>query len=108
MRRRHRWIRGDWQIASWLFRRVPGSAGHIEPNVLSPLSQWKILDNLRRSLVPVSLLLLMLGNWLLVPELGGLGSRARRTADAVTTLRQKANQFSLARVSPPDEDCPEG
>ena len=51
MRRRHRWIRGDWQIASWLFRRVPGVAGRRERNPLSVLSQWKILDNLRRSLV---------------------------------------------------------
>ena len=22
--RQHRWIRGDWQIASWLVSRVPG------------------------------------------------------------------------------------
>ena len=25
--RRHRWIRGDWQIASWLLPRAPGAAG---------------------------------------------------------------------------------
>jgi hypothetical protein len=37
------------------------------------LSQWKIFDNLRRSLVPIALMLLLLGSWLLVPELGGLG-----------------------------------
>ena len=22
-RRKHRWVRGDWQIAEWLFSRVP-------------------------------------------------------------------------------------
>ncbi len=66
MRRRHRWIRGDWQIASWLFRRVPGSDGHIEPNVLSPLSQWKILDNLRRSLVPAATTSLLCLGWTLL------------------------------------------
>jgi cellobiose phosphorylase len=71
--RRHRWIRGDWQITQWLLPRVPGSdAGRIA-NPLSVLSQWKILDNLRRSLVPVALIFLLPGTWLLFPELRGLG-----------------------------------
>jgi cellobiose phosphorylase len=72
--RRHRWIRGDWQITQWLLPRVPGSDARRIANPLSVLSQWKIFDNLRRSLVPVALTLLLLGNWLLLPELGGLGS----------------------------------
>jgi cyclic beta-1,2-glucan synthetase len=72
--RRHRWIRGDWQITQWLLPRVPGSDARRIANPLSVLSQWKILDNLRRSLVPVALMLLWLGNWLLLPELGGIGS----------------------------------
>jgi cellobiose phosphorylase len=72
--RRHRWMRGDWQITQWLLPRVPGSdARHID-NPLSVLSQWKIFDNLRRSLVPVALMLLLLGAWLRLPERGGLGS----------------------------------
>ena len=53
--RRHRWIRGDWQITQWLLPRVPGSDARRIANPLSVLSQWKILDNLRRSLVPVAL-----------------------------------------------------
>ncbi len=71
--RRHRWIRGDWQIAQWLLPRVPGSDVRRIANPLSGLSQWKIFDNLRRSLVPVALMLLLLGNWLCFPELGGQG-----------------------------------
>jgi len=71
--RRHRWIRGDWQIAQWLLPRVPGPDARRIANPLSGLSQWKILDNLRRSLVPAALLLLLLGNWLLLPELGAAG-----------------------------------
>ena len=63
MRRRHRWIRGDWQIASWLFRRVPAADGRTERNPLTMLSQWKILDNLRRSLVTPALTLLLLLGW---------------------------------------------
>ena len=67
--RRYRWIRGDWQIAKWLFSRVPCANGKKEPNPLSSLAQWKIFDNLRRSLVPIALLVLMEGVWLLLPEL---------------------------------------
>ena len=73
MDRRHRWIRGDWQITQWLLPRVPGSDARRIANPLSVLSQWKILDNLRRSLVPIALMLWLLGSWLLVPELGALG-----------------------------------
>jgi len=62
-RRRHRWVRGDWQIASWLFKRVPGTGRRSEPNVLSLLSQWKIFDNLRRSLVPAALTSLLCLAW---------------------------------------------
>jgi len=66
-RRKHRWLRGDWQIAEWLRSRVPGDAGNQVPNPISIISQWKILDNLRRSLVePATFLLLVLG-WLVLP-----------------------------------------
>ena len=72
--RRHRWIRGDWQTAQWLLPQVPSADGCRISNPLSFLSQWKIFDNLRRSLVPVALLLLMLGSWIVLPQLGGLVS----------------------------------
>ena len=63
--RRHRWIRGDWQIASWLLSRVPGTGVSRLRNSLSGLSQWKIFDNLRRSLVPAALALLLMLGWTL-------------------------------------------
>lgn len=73
VKRRHRWIRGDWQIIGWLLPRLripvgePDAAG-LRPtrnvrNPLSSLSRWKILDNLRRSLVPASLVALFLIGW---------------------------------------------
>ena len=56
VKRRHRWIRGDWQIAPWLLPRVPTAAtARAKRNPLSALSRWKIFDNLRRSLVAASL-----------------------------------------------------
>jgi cyclic beta-1,2-glucan synthetase len=62
--RRSRWIRGDWQIAAWLGRRVPGGDGRSVKNPMSRLSQWKILDNLRRSLMPIALFALLVGGWI--------------------------------------------
>ncbi len=63
MRRRHRWIRGDWQLAGWLMPRVPGSKGQREPNPLTALSRWKLFDNLRRSLVAPALTAVLLLAW---------------------------------------------
>jgi cellobiose phosphorylase len=63
MDRRHRWIRGDWQLAGWLLPRVPGPGHRRLPNTLSALSLWKIFDNLRRSLVPVALTLMLVLGW---------------------------------------------
>jgi cyclic beta-1,2-glucan synthetase len=59
-KRKHRWVRGDWQILEWLLPRVPAPSGRI-PNPLPLISRWKILDNLRRSLVEFSLLLALTG-----------------------------------------------
>ncbi len=63
VKRRHRWIRGDWQLLGWLWSRVPASDGRKQKNTLSILSQWKLFDNLRRSLVPVALITLLLMGW---------------------------------------------
>lgn len=65
--RMHRWIRGDWQLLAWLGRCVPGAGGARLPNRFSLLGRWKLFDNLRRSLVPVSLLALVLAGWVLLP-----------------------------------------
>ena len=66
--RRHRWIRGDWQLVRWLLPRVPGLDARFQKNPLSLLSQWKILDNLRRSLVSPALTLLLLLGWTALPS----------------------------------------
>ncbi|MGI8482552.1 MAG: GH36-type glycosyl hydrolase domain-containing protein, partial [Chthoniobacterales bacterium] len=72
--RRRRWIRGDWQIMPWLLPRVRGAGKRRISNPISRLSWWKIFDNLRRSLVPIALLLFLLGTWLLAPQLRGRGA----------------------------------
>lgn len=59
MRRRHRWIRGDWQIAGWIFPFAKGGNGKMQRNRISLLSRWKIFDNIRRSFIPVCLLAML-------------------------------------------------
>src|SRR5207253_4453860 len=66
-RRKHRWLRGHWQIKTWLLFRVPDESGRLVPNPISLVSQWKILDNLRRSLVEPATFLLLLFGWLVLP-----------------------------------------
>ena len=61
--RRHRWLRGDWQLLPWLFPYPRTGEARRERNPLSLLSRWKILDNLRRSLEPVALLVLLVAGW---------------------------------------------
>jgi cyclic beta-1,2-glucan synthetase len=65
-RRKHRWIRGDWQLVRWLFPRVPGPDGP-EPNRLSLVSRWKIADNLRRSVTELAQLSFLVAGWTILP-----------------------------------------
>ncbi len=74
-RRLHRWTRGDWQLLPWLF----------SPR-LSTISRWKILDNLRRSLVTPSLLLWFLAGWLVLPGNPGAWTAAGTLVLAVPVL----------------------
>ncbi len=65
--RRHRWMRGDWQIAPWLGLRVSNAAGQRAYPALAALGWWKIFDNLRRaSVAPAYAFMLVLG-WLMLP-----------------------------------------
>ncbi len=66
-RRLHRWIRGDWQLLPWVGPLVPGSGGRRFPNRLPLIERWKMLDNLRRSLILPSILLLAIAGWFVLP-----------------------------------------
>ena len=62
-KREHRWLRGDWQLLPWLFmKEAPDGRS------LCTLSKWKIFDNLRRSLVPLSKTLFVLLNLAWMPK----------------------------------------
>ncbi|MBL7870461.1 MAG: cyclic beta 1-2 glucan synthetase [Cyclobacteriaceae bacterium] len=66
--RRHRWIRGDWQIGNWFLPIIPGPDGGPKRNPISMLSRWKIFDNIRRSLTPISHVGLLILSWIVLPN----------------------------------------
>ena len=79
-RRRHRWVRGDWQILCWLLPVVPSRAGW-QRNRLPLISRWKIFDNLRRSLTSPAIVALLVAGWTVLP-----GSPVAYTAIALAPL----------------------
>ncbi len=95
-RRKHRWIRGDWQLLPWLRRTVPGPDGP-ERNRLSMVSQWKIIDNLRRSTVEIAQLLFLVAGWTILP-----GSALRWTLLGLgAIIAPWMTALALAIVRPP-------
>ncbi|AMJ94365.1 hypothetical protein AVL56_08640 [Alteromonas stellipolaris] len=52
--RLHRWTRGDWQLLPWLLGIVNGTGK------IPTLGRWKIVDNLRRSLVQPCLFIVLI------------------------------------------------
>ena len=60
MTRLNRWIRGDWQICNWLFKYIKNSKDETVKNPINRLSKYKILDNLRRSIIGLFTLILLL------------------------------------------------
>ena len=64
MRRQHRWARGDWQLLPWISGLRPAAGG------LPAVGRWKMLDNLRRSLLAPSAALTLAVGWML-PQAAG-------------------------------------
>jgi cyclic beta-1,2-glucan synthetase len=117
-RRKHRWIRGDWQIMRWLLPSVPDARGRSVKNPLSFISRWKILDNLRRSVIEAATFILFLAAWfylpspsywtlaavalLLIPsyvQLISSSSRALSSDDLKSQLRQVLHDFVSSQIN---------
>jgi cyclic beta-1,2-glucan synthetase len=61
--RQYRWARGDWQLLRWILTGRANSAnGQIVR--IPAIGRWKMFDNLRRSLVPPTMLLTLVVGWL--------------------------------------------
>ncbi len=96
-RRRHRWLRGDWQIARWIFNTVPDESRRLVTNPISLVSKWKIVDNLRRSLVEPATFLLLVAGWFWLP--GGPGFWTLLTLALLFLPIYFRLVFSLARAA---------
>ena len=58
--RRSRWARGDTQIISWIFKNVKNEQNKKYKNPINLLGKFKIIDNIRRSLLDFCLLLILI------------------------------------------------
>jgi cyclic beta-1,2-glucan synthetase len=64
--REHRWVRGDWQLLPWI---ITGRADFSiaqdrgRRDRLTALARWKMVDNLRRSMTPVSIVVALVIGW---------------------------------------------
>lgn len=55
--RQHRWARGDWQLLPFILDTDRG---------VTALGRWKMIDNLRRSLIPIAWLIASVSGWCLL------------------------------------------
>ncbi|HSN75821.1 MAG TPA: cellobiose phosphorylase, partial [Anaerolineae bacterium] len=89
-RRQRRWTRGDWQLLPWLLpvrRPAELAAGHQQITAgFGVIDTWKLLDNLRRSLLPPALLLLIIAGWLILPGAAWVWTGAALLALAIPAL----------------------
>jgi cyclic beta-1,2-glucan synthetase len=91
--RNHRWARGDWQLLPWMLGR--DDVARRGNSALPLLGQWKMLDNLRRTLSAPTSLLALLAGWLLP-----LDAALVWTAFVITTIALPALVPALAAAVP--------
>ncbi|MEO6462416.1 MAG: DUF3131 domain-containing protein, partial [Candidatus Eisenbacteria bacterium] len=98
--RQQRWVRGDWQILSWLFPWVPARRGLVK-NALPLISRWKIFDNLRRSLLAPALVALLASAWTWLPGRPGMWVAGAMTVPAFPLLVEMLHALRGPRPQQP-------
>ncbi|MGH2615184.1 MAG: glucoamylase family protein, partial [Thermomicrobiales bacterium] len=63
--RQHRWARGDWQLLPWLLGHARDVSGGRARTSIPSIGRWKMIDNLRRTLLAPAAFLLLLAGWTL-------------------------------------------
>lgn len=91
----HRWTRGDWQLLPWLLPWLFPYASLAQSH-LSLLDRWKIIDNLRRSLVQPALLLWILLGWLWLPGSAAIWSLIATATASVPFLMAATSDLVAA------------
>ncbi|WP_231382128.1 GH36-type glycosyl hydrolase domain-containing protein [Sphingobium indicum] len=64
--RYHRWARGDWQLLPWVlgWSALLGTSRRM-PAEMPASGRWKMVDNLRRSITPLTCVLALVAGWAL-------------------------------------------
>ncbi len=86
--RAHRWARGDWQLLPWLFGRgdARGAGGTRTRSGIPLIGRWKMLDNLRRTLLAPACVLSLIVGWSLPLRSGAIWTAFIIAALAVPAL----------------------
>ena len=63
--RQHRWARGDWQLLPWILGHARDANGDRIRASIPPISRWKMLDNLRRTLSAPAAFMTLIAGWTL-------------------------------------------
>ncbi len=97
VKRQHRWIRGDWQIADWSTPCVPLGSGGRGANPLSWFNRWKIFDNLRRSWLPAASLGFLVVSWFVSSQAGLIATAAVAAQLLFRSLAQPVTWVTTGR-----------
>lgn len=89
--RSHRWLRGDLQALSFIGNQYTNGEGKLISSALTPLSKFKLMDNLRRGLVPISATLALL--------LWVIGHRSMSPFVLISALSYLAVPFIITALS---------
>ena len=108
--RNHRWIRGDWQISNWIGSKIYNKEKSLVNNPIDRLSKFKIFDNLRRSLFPITALILLFVNYKLTFVLGIISVLMPLILDLinyhnVSGIKKSILKGILEIVTLPDKVC---
>jgi cyclic beta-1,2-glucan synthetase len=100
VRRQRRWTRGDWQLLPWLLPRASahGTGRRQITAGFGVIDTWKLLDNLRRSLLPPALLLLLIAGWLGLPGAAWVWTAAALLALAIPALLGGVTPIATGRA----------
>lgn len=93
--RQHRWTRGDWQLLPWFLPKVPAEQG-TRPYDFRAFDAWRVLDNLRRSLLAPALVALAALTWSSGTELALVGTGVIAAVFIVPVVGRLL--FALART----------
>ena len=102
--RHHRWARGDWQLLPWIFGRGPQRADRRPRGGVPAIGRWKMLDNLRRSLSPPSVVVALIAGWAMPLARRGRLDGFHPVDDRSAAAHSRDGGY---RAAPPRRDAPQ-